>query len=335
MIEYSMLYNWHFGVRNMSFDHNKFYKLCSMDNCSYIIVMDLKKRVFYLVWLLSSIVTGCAQPSGQTGLKEIVNHIGNSSNLPKYLDEEKWNELFPRRYGIGLKDSVNHIADFYSFKTFLSVAKVFPDFLSEGNQTDQKRELAAFLANIAQETSGGWDAAPGGYFQWGLYFLEEGMPGRLGNYADTTKKKYPPVADKYYFGRGPKQLSWNYNYGQFSEAWYGNKDTLLLHPELLSKDPIASFASALWFWMTPQYPKPSCHDIIIGKWTPTAKDVQQGRVPGFGSTVNVINGGIECGKGDDLKQTKYRYLYYKYFCSFFKISPGDNISCSNQEPFGK
>jgi hypothetical protein len=36
-----------------------------------------------------------------------------------------------------------------------------------------RRELAAFLANIAQETSGGWNDAPGGYYKWGLYFIEE------------------------------------------------------------------------------------------------------------------------------------------------------------------
>ena len=33
--------------------------------------------------------------------------------------------------------------------------------------------MSAFLANIAQETSGGWSNAPEGYFKWGLYFLEE------------------------------------------------------------------------------------------------------------------------------------------------------------------
>lgn len=110
-------------------------------------------------------------------------------------------------------------------------------------------------------------------------------------------------------------------------------DTLLQHPELLSKDPLLSFASALWFWMTPQFPKPSCHGIISGKWSPLPDDNEKGRLPGFGATVNVINGGVECGRGYDMLKTAYRYKYYLYFFKYFSISPGDNINCTNQKPF--
>ncbi len=165
--------------------------------------------------------------------------------------------------------------------------------------------------------------------------MEENNTGLLNTYNDTSKKNYPAFEGVYYYGRGPKQLTWNYNYGQFSEAWYGSKDTLLQHPDLLSKDPLVSFGSALWFWMTPQYPKPSCHDIMIGKWVPTSNDIKNGRLPGFGATVNVINGGIECGSGKDLAKTTYRYQYYQYFCKYFQVSPGNNISCSTQKPFGQ
>ncbi len=290
--------------------------------------------LFYCVLLLSYISCGQTTKLPEP-LKVILSKNNNTTNVTKYLNEEKWNELFPKRYGVGLKDSINNNPDFYSFKTFVLVAKLFPSFLSEGDESTQKRELAAFLANIAQETSGGWQTAPGGYFKWGLYFLEENNTGGLHTYNDTSKKNYPGVEGKYYYGRGPKQLTWNYNYGQFSEAWYGSKDTLLQNPDILSKDPIESFASALWFWMTPQYPKPSCHDIMIKKWVPTSDDVQKGRLAGFGATVNVINGGIECGTGEDSPKTKYRYQYYQYFCNYFQVSPGDNISCSSQKPFGQ
>lgn len=268
-------------------------------------------------------------------LKESINATSNKTNLSKYLNTTKWNDLFPNRYGIGLKDSINKNPDFYSFKAFVLAAKIFPLFLSEGNESSQKRELAAFLANIAQETSGGWQTAPGGYFKWGLYYLEESHTGPSNTYNDTSKKNYPGVEGKYYFGRGPKQLTWNYNYGQFSEAWYGNKDTLLQHPEYLSRYSVLSFASALWYWMTPQYPKPSCHDVIIGKWVPTPEDIEKGRLPGFGATVNIINGGIECGSGEDLQKTKNRYQYYQYFCTYFHVIPGINISCKYQKPFGE
>ena len=255
------------------------------------------------------------------------------SQITVYLTEAKWNELFPNRYGKGELNQVKNGKDFYSFKSFLKAAQYFPGFIS-GNEVSQKRELAAFLANIAQETSGGWDEAPGGYFKWGLYFLKETSITK-NDYADYSKKNYPPVKGKSYYGRGPKQLSWNYNYGQFSEAWFGTKDSLLRHPEWLEQNAVLSFASAIWFWMTPQFPKPSCHEIMTGKWKPTDADLQKGRKPGFGATVNVINGGVECGIGKDLDKTVYRYRYYLYFCKYFQVSPGENIECTNQTPFGQ
>jgi len=254
--------------------------------------------------------------------------------LTKYLNEAKWNVLFPNRHGRLSKNTTKKSKDIYSFKSFVAAARFFPGFIS-GNVVTQKRELAAFLANIAQETSGGWNEAPGGYFKWGLYYVEELEDSTKNKYADYTKLKYMPVPGKSYMGRGPKQLSWNYNYGQFSEAWYGSKDTLLIHPERLAEDPVLSFASAIWFWMTPQFPKPSCHDIMTGKWNPTPYDLQKGRVPGFGATVNVINGGVECGLGKDLEKTAHRYRYYLYFCKYFKASAGENVNCMNQKPFGQ
>jgi hypothetical protein len=288
--------------------------------------------IAFSLWLVN---IGYAQ---QTELKKplkesLVNN--NTTNVTKYLNEEEWNDLFPHRYGIGLKDFITHNPDFYSFKTFVAAAKIFPAFLSEGNEIIRKRELAAFLANIAQETSGGWQTAPGGYFKWGLYFLEEDNTNKNNFYNDTSKKNYPGIEGKYYYGRGPKQLTWNYNYGQFSEAWFGSKDTLLLHPELLSEEPVLSFASAIWFWMTPQFPKPSCHDIMIGKWIPNVNDTLKGRMPGFGATVNVINGGVECGTGSTMAKTEYRYEYYQYFCKYFNVSTGENVSCADQKPFGQ
>ena len=290
----------------------------------------------YLILLTVFAIHGNAQNIiTQTPLQEQLDNKKNKSKITKLIKAKDWNILFPNRFGIKQKDTINHNPDFYSYKSFIQAATVFPTFLSDGDKTTQKRELAAFLANIAQETSGGWDEAPDGYFKYGLYFAEEQTPQGKLDYNDITKIKYPAVLGKQYYGRGPKQLSWNYNYAQFSEAWYGTKDTLLQHPEYLSKDAILSFASAIWFWTTPQFPKPSCHDIMVNKWTPNENDQLKGRLPGFGSTVNVINGGVECGLGKDLQKTSYRYQYYLYFCNYFKVTPGDNITCANQKPFGQ
>ncbi len=288
----------------------------------------LRHSKYTTSFLLFLLAIGFAFGQNTTPLNMRTKESRTASRVTQYLNTKLWNELFPNRYR---KKNI----DFYTFAAFTAAAKRFPSFLSEGNNVIRKRELAAFLANIAQETSGGWPEAEGGYFKWGLYFLEEQDNGQPLDYTDYTRKLYPPVSGKMYYGRGPKQMSWNYNYGQFSEAWFGNKDTLLQHPELLTQDPVLSFASALWFWMTPQPPKPSCHDIMTEKWVPTPNDVENGRVPGFGATVNVINGGIECGRRTDLDKTKYRYQYYQYFCRYLHVTPGSNITCTDQKPFGQ
>jgi hypothetical protein len=53
-------------------------------------------------------------------------------------------------------------------------------------------------------------------------------------------------------------------------------------PELVAQDPVLAFRTAFWFWMTAQSPKPSAHDVMAGRWTPSAQDTAAGRAPGFG-----------------------------------------------------
>nr|GEV25191.1 hypothetical protein [Tanacetum cinerariifolium] len=59
----------------------------------------------------------------------------------------------------------------------------------------------------------------------------------------------------------------NYNYGLFGRTI--NSD-LINSPDLLDTDPTISFQSTIWFWMTPQGNKPSSHDVITGRWSPSA-----------------------------------------------------------------
>lgn len=274
-------------------------------------------RLFVTICIFLTVTNSIyTQSKGLIGSLPIKN-----KNFEKLITSKKWDQLFPHRNKI------------YSYKAICKATCYFPDFLNSKDIILQKRELAAFLANIAQETSGGWEQAPGGYFKWGLFYVEEQIDQSI-HYVDSSKLKFTPIKGVNYHGRGPKQLSWNYNYGQFSEAWFGTKDSLLKHPELVSSDEILCMASALWFWCYPQPPKPSCHQIMTETWKPTENDIKNGRLPGFGSTVNVINGGIECGKGKSFEKTKKRYEYYIYFCKFFDVSPGENISCENQLPFG-
>jgi basic endochitinase B len=302
----------------------------------------MSKRYFFfisafLIVLLNACASTVIDEAEDVIVADTSNHV---SNVSKFLDENKWNELFPNRYHMStLEDSVfKGVAkqDFYSYDAFLKAAKLFPLFLGDGNDSIQKRELAAFLANISHETSGGWDDAPGGMYQWGLYYIQEkGFPKSIvTEYSDTSKKKWVPVSGKSYHGRGPMQLSWNYNYGQFSEAYFGNKQVLLDNPDLLLQDPVLCFASAIWFWVRDQYPKPSCHDIMAEQWEPTAQDFAANRKIGFGAVVNVINGGLECGANHS-DRTKYRYGFYQYFCNYLQIDQGPNAECSTQKPFGQ
>ena len=121
----------------------------------------------------------------------------------------------------------------------------------------------------------------------------------------------------------------NYNYGPAGKAI--NVD-LLNNPDAVATDPIISFKTAIWFWMTPQSPKPSCHDVITGQWKPSAEDKAAGRVPGYGVITNIINGGIECGKGSN-PQVEDRIGFYKRYCDILQVSYGDNLDCYNQRPF--
>ena len=108
---------------------------------------------------------------------------------------------------------------------------------------------------------------------------------------------------------------------------------LLNNPDLVATDSIISFKTAIWFWMTPQSPKPSCHDVITGNWNPSSADVAAGRFPGYGTTTNIINGGLECGQGWN-ERVEGRIGFYKRYCDFFGVGYGDNLDCYNQRPFG-
>lgn len=295
--------------------------------------------------------------------------------LEKYLSENSYEELFPRRFGSpgwyatnpspmpgfvnedyysyhSLKEAINEVANLkikvdyregvtYTSRTTVlnkttkvaTLVSVGPDFnaswnlskpisskivdfgtfLAEGSENDKKREIAAFLANIAHETSGGWATAPGGMYAWGLYFNEE--VGHINSnsvgYVDSMNAEFPPVPGKSYHGRGPIQLSWNYNYGLFSGIIYQDKNILLNNPDLVEQDGKLGFMTALLFWMTPQSPKPSCHDIIVGNWSPTQEDLNEGRIPCFGLTIVVINGGYEANKDESDYRVGRRAGHYR------------------------
>lgn len=84
--------------------------------------------------------------------------------------------------------------------------------------------------------------------------------------------------------------------------------------------------------MTPQAPKPSCHAVMTGGYTPSAADSTTGRVPGYGMTTNIINGGLECNQPTDGRVLD-RINYYKRYAALLGTTPGDNLECYSQQPF--
>uniref|UniRef100_A0A0D9WG96 chitinase n=1 Tax=Leersia perrieri TaxID=77586 RepID=A0A0D9WG96_9ORYZ len=191
---------------------------------------------------------------------------------------------------------------FYTYDAFVTAAAAFPDFAATGDDETRKREVAAFLAQTSHETTGGWPTAPDSPFSWGYCFKEE-----IGATADYCQLQL--WAGGRGHRRGPPE-----------------------NPELVATDPVVSFKTALWFWMTPQAPKPSCHDVITGEWEPTTSDNTAGRVPGYGVITNIINGGLECGHGPDDRMAN-RIGFYQRYCDVLGIGYGSNLDCYDQRPF--
>lgn len=76
------------------------------------------------------------------------------------------------------------------------------------------------------------------------------------------------------------------------------------------------------------------HDVVSGFFEPNATDEAAGIKGGFGSTINIINGGIECGGGTNSK-AENRGDYYLEFLSAFGIdgSGEQDLGCATEGSF--
>ena len=48
------------------------------------------------------------------------------------------------------------------------------------------------------------------------------------------------------------------------------------------------FASAMWLYMTPHFPKPSAHDVITGFFRPNASDAYFNVGNNFGTSIHIM-----------------------------------------------
>jgi hypothetical protein len=247
----------------------------------------------------------------------------------------------------------------------------YKQFLNEGSELQQAEEFALFWAKSSRETSGSWSNAPepwivndavaGTTWKGGLYWVEEvgyttdattGKSAAI-NYVDAGSEAFPPAEGRSYYGRGPIQLSWNYNYGAFSQWMHSagmfpdvitKPSTLLEFPNLVADNGAISMMSAVWFWMTPQGAKPSSHDVLFGEGNgaKVSQSTQDQGLPQtndttyvpkvaaghtadpeifsyrIGAIINIVNGGLECNKAaawhsGPVQRVSYYAAYMKYF----------------------
>ncbi|XP_028088339.1 endochitinase EP3-like [Camellia sinensis] len=134
-------------------------------------------------------------------------------------------------------------------------------------------------------------------------YIEE-IDGASKDYCDENNTQYPCVAGKGYYGRGPLQLSWNYNYGPAGKSIGFDG---LNNPEIVATDAAVSFKTALWYWMN------KVHSIIVSG-------------QGFGETIRAINGALECD-GGNTNTVNARVEYYQEYCNQLGVAPGDNLYC--------
>ena len=280
--------------------------------------------------------TGGDTSSGTSGLDGL--------EADGYMTESVFNQMFPMANEAGGSAHAT-----YTWAGLKAAAANYPLFAGEGSTEDRLRELSAFLANTSHETTGGWL----GYelsntttrYNYGYYYQQEVdcAPGgsNAGNYDNcgycTDSGTYGYIcaslsssgADPtdFFYGRGPIQISHNYNYGAFSEYYYGSGDHRLIDdPGLVLENSEIAFASALWFWMTEQSPKPSNHDVMVGNYSPSTSDTSKNRYPGLGMTINVINGGYECGVKFSESKNKNRIGHYLVYLNILDDHYGSPIS---------
>jgi len=141
------------------------------------------------------------------------------------------------------------------------------------------------------------------------------MYGGAGCDFQEDSERYPANEDKDYFGRGPLLLEGNEEYGAFGDAFgpikYDGFLRFINAPDDVIADDYTAFSSAVWFYMTPNFNKPSMHDIVTGFWQPNTTDQNMKIFSGFGATSAIINGEEECNKYYETDIGEKRITFYR------------------------
>ncbi|WP_019615546.1 glycoside hydrolase family 19 protein [Psychromonas ossibalaenae] len=244
----------------------------------------------------------------------------------------------------------------YTYTRFLRAIGKFPAFCgeySDGRDSDAicKQSIVTAFAHFSQETGGhiakdNTSDNPQALEEWQqalVHVREMGWSEGQAGYTtgcgqdDWQNARWPCAAGQGYFGRGAKQLSYHFNYGAFSEVMFDGDATVLLDNPGLVADSWLNLASAVWFFLTPQAPKPAMLHVIDRTWTPSQREIDAGIGYGFGTTINVINGGIECGEQNKSKgQPVNRIRYWEGLSEHYQIpnKSDEKNTCWQQTPYG-
>ncbi|WP_194895218.1 glycoside hydrolase family 19 protein [Catenulispora pinisilvae] len=208
---------------------------------------------------------------------------GGSGGGGFVVSEAQFDQMFPSRNA------------FYTYSGLVSALSAYPAFATTGSSTTQRQEAAAFLANVDHETGG-------------LVYIRE--IDQSGDYCDTSQSYGCPAGTYSYYGRGPLQLSWNFNYHAAGQAI---GQDLLDNPDLVATNSAISWETALWYWFTG-----------TGNGSVTS---HQAMVDGngFGATIRAIND-IECN-GGNTGEMQDRVNDYESFTSILGVTPGGNLTC--------
>ena len=202
------------------------------------------------------------------------------------VTEAQFNQMFPNRN------------PFYTYSGLTAALSAYPGFATTGSDTVKKQEAAAFLANVAHETGG-------------LVYIVEQNTANYSHYCDTSRSYGCPAGQSAYYGRGPIQLSWNFNYKAAGDALGID---LLDNPNLVQTDAAVAWKTGLWYLDTQSGP---------GTMTPHNAMVNGA---GFGETIRSINGSIECNGGNPA-EVQDRVNDYLSFTSVLGVPAGGNLSC--------
>ncbi|TMW67062.1 hypothetical protein Poli38472_012178 [Pythium oligandrum] len=223
----------------------------------------------------------------------------NGSPITKIMPKELYEELFPTADPL------------YSYHTFIDATKKFPKFVNDGPEVQNRYELASFLAQVAHGS--------------GNFTYTQQAGANLFEPDAFCKKNVPAKCNpnERYHGRGPIQLSWNYNYDAYGK--YLEVD-LLNHPNWVATDSKIAWGSAVWFWMTTfNNDMGSIHDIFT-------RGTKEGGVYDYAYTTYLLIGSLECGEvPKSVEPEAQRVRYMKFFAEKLGVDPGPKLSCQSKE----